>query len=150
MAKTVSKLGEEGKVAIRNVRRDAMKAIEKLEKDGSIGGGLPAGFGFVGADSQRRKAALAVVGAGWVGVNARPCLCALDPGVCCAASACLKLERDSIGGGAVGAGCNHGFGAQAAAGAAGGSAAPTGLHTARPCPLLQRTSARAWRMPCRS
>lgn len=37
MAKTVSKLGEEGKVAIRNVRRDAMKAIEKLEKDGSIG-----------------------------------------------------------------------------------------------------------------
>ncbi|KAL4428713.1 hypothetical protein ABPG77_009819 [Micractinium sp. CCAP 211/92] len=37
MTKTVSKLGEEGKVAIRNVRRDAMKAIEKLEKDGSIG-----------------------------------------------------------------------------------------------------------------
>jgi ribosome recycling factor len=36
MTKTVSKLGEEGKVAIRNVRRDAMKAIEKLEKDGSI------------------------------------------------------------------------------------------------------------------
>lgn len=41
MTKTVSKLGEEGKVAIRNVRRDAMKAIEKLEKDGSIGGGWP-------------------------------------------------------------------------------------------------------------
>ncbi len=41
MTKTVSKLGEEGKVAIRNVRRDAMKAIEKLEKDGSIGGGCP-------------------------------------------------------------------------------------------------------------
>ncbi len=38
MTKTVSKLGEEGKVAIRNVRRDAMKAIEKLEKDGSISG----------------------------------------------------------------------------------------------------------------
>lgn len=37
MTKTVSKLGEEGKVAIRNVRRDAMKAIEKLEKDGAIG-----------------------------------------------------------------------------------------------------------------
>lgn len=40
MTKTVSKLGEEGKVAIRNVRRDAMKAIEKLEKDGSISGEL--------------------------------------------------------------------------------------------------------------
>ena len=39
MTKTVSKLGEEGKVALRNVRRDAMKAIEKLEKDGSISGG---------------------------------------------------------------------------------------------------------------
>ena len=37
MTKIVSKLGEEGKVAVRNVRRDAMKAIEKLEKDGSIG-----------------------------------------------------------------------------------------------------------------
>ncbi|PSC74980.1 ribosome-recycling chloroplastic [Micractinium conductrix] len=37
MVKTVSKLGEEGKVALRNVRRDAMKAIEKLEKDGAIG-----------------------------------------------------------------------------------------------------------------
>jgi ribosome recycling factor len=37
MTKVVSKLGEEGKVAVRNVRRDAMKAIEKLEKDGSIG-----------------------------------------------------------------------------------------------------------------
>ncbi|GAB4816206.1 hypothetical protein N2152v2_003252 [Parachlorella kessleri] len=36
MTKVVSKLGEEGKVAIRNVRRDAMKAVEKLEKDGSI------------------------------------------------------------------------------------------------------------------
>lgn len=37
MTKIVSKLGEEGKVAIRNVRRDAMKAIEKLEKDGNLG-----------------------------------------------------------------------------------------------------------------
>ena len=37
MTKVVSKLGEEGKVAIRNVRRDSMKTIEKLEKDGSIG-----------------------------------------------------------------------------------------------------------------
>lgn len=32
-----SKMGEEGKVALRNVRRDAMKAIEKSEKDGLIG-----------------------------------------------------------------------------------------------------------------
>lgn len=39
MTKTVAKLGEEGKVALRNVRRDAMKAIEKLEKDGDISGG---------------------------------------------------------------------------------------------------------------
>ena len=37
MTKIVSKLGEEGKVAIRNVRRDSMKVIEKLEKDGVIG-----------------------------------------------------------------------------------------------------------------
>jgi ribosome recycling factor len=34
MTKVVSKLGEEGKVAMRNVRRDAIKAVEKLEKDG--------------------------------------------------------------------------------------------------------------------
>jgi hypothetical protein len=38
----VSKLGEEGKVAVRNVRRDAMKTIEKLEKDGSISGAAAA------------------------------------------------------------------------------------------------------------
>ena len=38
MAKTVSKLGEEGKVALRNVRRDAMKAVERLEKDGAVSG----------------------------------------------------------------------------------------------------------------
>lgn len=37
MTKIVNKLGEEGKVAIRNVRRDSMKAIEKLEKDGALG-----------------------------------------------------------------------------------------------------------------
>lgn len=37
MTKVTSKMGEEGKVAIRNVRRDAMKSIEKLEKDGVIG-----------------------------------------------------------------------------------------------------------------
>ena len=47
MAKVVSKLGEEGKVAIRNVRRDAMKAAEKLEKDGGISGGQ--GLGDRGA-----------------------------------------------------------------------------------------------------
>lgn len=29
-----SKLGEEGKVALRNIRRDAVKAIEKAGKDG--------------------------------------------------------------------------------------------------------------------
>lgn len=37
MAKTVSKLSEEGKVAIRNVRRDAIKQAEKLEKDKVLG-----------------------------------------------------------------------------------------------------------------
>ncbi len=36
MSKTVSKLSEDGKVAIRNVRRDAMKQAGKLEKEGSI------------------------------------------------------------------------------------------------------------------
>ena len=36
MTKVVSKMGEEGKVAVRNVRRDAMKMIEKLEKDGDL------------------------------------------------------------------------------------------------------------------
>uniref|UniRef100_A0ACD5UL92 Uncharacterized protein n=1 Tax=Avena sativa TaxID=4498 RepID=A0ACD5UL92_AVESA len=33
MAKTVAKLSEEGKVAIRNIRRDAIKAYDKLEKE---------------------------------------------------------------------------------------------------------------------
>lgn len=33
LLKTVSRLAEEGKVALRNVRRDAIKAYEKLEKD---------------------------------------------------------------------------------------------------------------------
>uniref|UniRef100_A0A0E0QA42 Ribosome-recycling factor, chloroplastic n=1 Tax=Oryza rufipogon TaxID=4529 RepID=A0A0E0QA42_ORYRU len=32
LAKTVAKLAEEGKVAIRNIRRDAIKAYDKLEK----------------------------------------------------------------------------------------------------------------------
>lgn len=36
MTKTISKLGEEGKVAVRNVRRDAMKQLDKLEKDSDI------------------------------------------------------------------------------------------------------------------
>ncbi|CAK0787315.1 hypothetical protein CVIRNUC_010533 [Coccomyxa viridis] len=31
MAKLVSKLGEEGKIAIRNIRRDCMKSVDKLE-----------------------------------------------------------------------------------------------------------------------
>ncbi|VAH28748.1 ribosome-recycling factor, chloroplastic-like [Triticum dicoccoides] len=33
MTKTVAKLSEEGKVAIRNIRRDAIKAYDKLEKE---------------------------------------------------------------------------------------------------------------------
>ena len=36
LTKTVGKLTEEGKVAVRNVRRDALKALEKLEKDKAI------------------------------------------------------------------------------------------------------------------
>jgi ribosome recycling factor len=34
--KTVGKVGEEGKVAIRNVRRDAMDELKKLEKTDGI------------------------------------------------------------------------------------------------------------------
>ena len=33
LTKTVGKLVEEGKVSLRNIRRDAIKALEKLEKD---------------------------------------------------------------------------------------------------------------------
>uniref|UniRef100_A0A0E0LMF5 Ribosome-recycling factor, chloroplastic n=1 Tax=Oryza punctata TaxID=4537 RepID=A0A0E0LMF5_ORYPU len=33
LAKTVAKLAEESKVAIRNIRRDAIKAYDKLEKE---------------------------------------------------------------------------------------------------------------------
>nr|6ERI_Az Chain Az, Ribosome-recycling factor, chloroplastic [Spinacia oleracea] len=33
LAKVVSKLAEEGKVAVRNIRRDALKSYEKLEKE---------------------------------------------------------------------------------------------------------------------
>eukprot|EP00891_Asterochloris_glomerata_P007489 jgi/Astpho2/7489/Aster-02061 len=36
MGKLASKYGEDGKVALRNVRRDAMKLIDKLEKDKKI------------------------------------------------------------------------------------------------------------------
>ena len=35
--KQCSKLGEEGKTGVRNVRRDKVAAIKKLEKDKSIG-----------------------------------------------------------------------------------------------------------------
>ena len=36
LAKTASKLGEDGKVAIRNIRRDAIDKIKKQEKDGEF------------------------------------------------------------------------------------------------------------------
>ena len=36
LTKTVKKMGEEAKVAIRNLRRDANEAIKKLEKDGEL------------------------------------------------------------------------------------------------------------------
>ena len=34
MVKVVSKFGEESKVAIRNIRRDCKKTIDKYQKDG--------------------------------------------------------------------------------------------------------------------
>ena len=37
MLKSCKAIGEEGKVAIRNVRRDGQDKIKKMEKDGSIG-----------------------------------------------------------------------------------------------------------------
>lgn len=37
MAKQAKGVGEEGKVAVRNVRRDAVDKIKKLEKDKAIG-----------------------------------------------------------------------------------------------------------------
>lgn len=37
MVKVVGKLGEEGKVAIRNVRRDAIKKFDRIKKDGDLG-----------------------------------------------------------------------------------------------------------------
>lgn len=36
LTKTVGKLVEEGKVSVRNIRRDALKGLEKLEKDKKI------------------------------------------------------------------------------------------------------------------
>ena len=36
LSKNVGKLSEEGKVALRNVRRDALKELEKLEKDKAL------------------------------------------------------------------------------------------------------------------
>ncbi len=36
LSKSVQKMGEEGKVAIRNIRRDANDAIKKMKKDGTI------------------------------------------------------------------------------------------------------------------
>ena len=36
LSKLVGKLTEEGKVALRNVRRDALKELEKLEKDKAL------------------------------------------------------------------------------------------------------------------
>lgn len=36
LTKNVQKMGEEGKVAIRNIRRDANDAIKKMKKEGSI------------------------------------------------------------------------------------------------------------------
>ena len=37
MAKQAKGVGEEGKVAVRNIRRDAVDKIKKLEKDKAIG-----------------------------------------------------------------------------------------------------------------
>lgn len=36
LSKSVQKMGEEGKVAIRNIRRDANDAIKKMKKEGTI------------------------------------------------------------------------------------------------------------------
>lgn len=36
MTKQVGKLAEEGKIAVRNVRRDALKQFEKMQKDGAL------------------------------------------------------------------------------------------------------------------
>ena len=36
LAKVAKKATEEGKVALRNIRRDEMDALKKLEKDGEV------------------------------------------------------------------------------------------------------------------
>jgi ribosome recycling factor len=36
LVKVVRKMAEEGRVAVRNVRRDAMESLKKMEKDGDI------------------------------------------------------------------------------------------------------------------
>ncbi|GAQ79516.1 chloroplast ribosome releasing factor RRF [Klebsormidium nitens] len=36
LVKTIGKLAEDGRIAIRNVRRDAIKKFEKMEKDGEL------------------------------------------------------------------------------------------------------------------
>lgn len=83
MVKTVSKLGEEGKVAIRNVRRDGMKAAEKLEKDGGVSGAaglrvtllLPPPCAVPGLLPARRAARLARLPALPSLLVPRPALC---------------------------------------------------------------------------
>ncbi|KAK2079051.1 hypothetical protein QBZ16_002741 [Prototheca wickerhamii] len=37
LSKVVNRLGEEGRVALRNVRREALKAVERQEKEGLLG-----------------------------------------------------------------------------------------------------------------
>lgn len=37
MVKTAKEIAEEGKVAVRNIRRDAVDKVKKLEKDKAIG-----------------------------------------------------------------------------------------------------------------
>lgn len=38
MLKLCKSIGEDGKVAIRNIRRDGVDSIKKMEKSGDIGG----------------------------------------------------------------------------------------------------------------
>ncbi len=52
LTKVVRKLAEEGKVAIRNIRRDANDAAKKLDGDSSTGGGKSRGRG---GDKRRGK-----------------------------------------------------------------------------------------------
>ena len=80
MTKTVSKLGEEGKVAIRNVRRDAMKAIEKLEKDGSISGGCCSCCCCCCCRCRRRRC------------------CRCRCGLCCCSTFMIRFDQGGLGG----------------------------------------------------